>query len=109
MLGARLAGEQHQLLGADTLRIDVDHQLQSGLLELAEPEVGHLDLPLLGGRQDDAGIRKGRDRTHLCLLDLGPCQHTDPLEDVRAELPLFGSKHNRDPLSPVARPTREAG
>src|ERR1019366_208782 len=34
MLGARLAGEHHDLLGADTLRIDVHDDLQTRLLEL---------------------------------------------------------------------------
>jgi hypothetical protein len=43
MLGAGLAGKHHELLGADTLGVDVDDDLQPRLLELREAEVGHFD------------------------------------------------------------------
>ena len=78
MLGARLAGKQHELLRADAVGVHVDDDLEPGLLELGEAEVGDLDLALLGRGEDDAGLRERRGRARLRLLDLGLRQHVGP-------------------------------
>ena len=58
VLGAELAREEHELLRADAVGVDVDDDLQADLLEPAEAEVGDLDRGPLGGRQDDAGVAR---------------------------------------------------
>ena len=60
VLGADLAREQDELLRAHAVRVDVDDDLHAGLLEPAEPEVGHLDRVSLVGREDDAGVGQHR-------------------------------------------------
>ena len=60
VLGARLVREEHELLGADALRVHVDDDLQPDLVEASQPEVGHLDRLALGGREDDARLGEHR-------------------------------------------------
>src|SRR5919106_3833077 len=66
MLGARLSGEEDELLRADPLGVHVGHEHEPRLLEVGEPEVGDLDrLPLLrvehdaGLLEDDGGAGPG--------------------------------------------------
>src|SRR4051812_34157317 len=56
VLRAQLAGEEHELLRADAFGVHVDDELEAGLLEPPEPEVGDLDLLPLRRRQDDARL-----------------------------------------------------
>ena len=44
MLGARLTREEHQLLGTHAVRVDVDDEFESDILEVAEAEIRHLDM-----------------------------------------------------------------
>ena len=66
MLGARLAREEHELLGADALGVDVDDDLEPDVVELREPEVRHLDVRAFERSQDDAGLCEDRRRTVPC-------------------------------------------
>src|SRR5439155_20785676 len=55
VLRTDLAREEHELLRAHPLGVHVGQELQPGLLESAEPEIGHLDRVPLGGCEHDAG------------------------------------------------------
>jgi hypothetical protein len=79
VLGAGLAREEHKLLGADTVCVDVDHQLQTGALELVQAEVGYFDVSRFFGSQRDPdtgeiftrlplGPIKLFSTDHMCLL-----------------------------------------
>ena len=50
MLRAGLMRKHHQFLGAHPLRVDVGDDFEPGLLQLAQPEIRHLNSPLLLGR-----------------------------------------------------------
>ena len=58
MLGARLAREEHELLGADAVRVHVDDELEPDLVEARQTEVGDFDRLALGRVQHDAGFGK---------------------------------------------------
>ena len=75
MLGAGLVREEDQLLGADTLGVDVDDELEADLLELAQAEVGDLDRGDLAGRQGDPGGGQRRSGLLASVLDLALRQH----------------------------------
>ena len=44
VLGAGLAREKDKLLGADPVRVDVDHELQPGAVQLIKAEISHFDI-----------------------------------------------------------------
>ena len=69
MLGTRLAREEHELLGADALRVHVHDDLEADLVEPRETEVRHLDVRAFVRGQDDSGLGQNR-RTH------GPSLHS---------------------------------
>src|SRR5438874_11263256 len=56
VLRTTLVREQHKLLRADAIRVHVDDNLQSDLVEPAQTEVSDLDLLALSRRQHDAGL-----------------------------------------------------
>jgi hypothetical protein len=64
------AREEHELLRADPLRVDVDDDLQADLVEAAETEVRNLDPLALGRREHDAGVGEYRGRALAGPLDL---------------------------------------
>ena len=76
VLWAGLAREQDEFLGAAAVGVDVDQQLQPGLGQPAQTEVGDLDLGPLGGGERDAcriedggrTLAAGRDQflCHVC-------------------------------------------
>src|SRR5919199_312079 len=53
VLRAGLVREEHQLLGAVVVGVDVGDELQALALQLAKPQVGDLDRRLLVRRQND--------------------------------------------------------
>ncbi len=67
VLGAHLVREEDKLFRAHALRVHVDDDLQSRLLQTAEAEVGHLDRLALGGGEDDPRVGEHRRRTLACL------------------------------------------
>jgi hypothetical protein len=69
VLRTRLTREEHQLLGAAPVGVDVDDELQPRLLEAVEAEVGHLDLPALGLGEGDAHGVEGRGGALACGRD----------------------------------------
>src|SRR5262249_40134831 len=58
-------GEEHELLRADALGVDVDDELEADVPETRKPEVGDLDRRSLGRREDDPGLRQRRRRPPL--------------------------------------------
>src|SRR5574340_252014 len=79
MLGAGLPRQQHQLLRAVAIGVDVDHEFEPGVPEIAEPEVGHLEVRSLLRRQHQAGrLQHGRG-PRLRLLELLSGQHATRL------------------------------
>ena len=56
VLRTDLAREHRDLLRGDPLRVHVDDDLQAGLLQLRQAEVGNLDRGALGIRQHDSRL-----------------------------------------------------
>ena len=75
VLGAGLAREEHELLRADALRVDVDDDLETDLVEAGEAEVRHLDARELVRSEDDPGPGESRGRPLSRSLDLVPREH----------------------------------
>lgn len=76
MLRAGLAGEHHDLLGADALGVDVDDDLQPRSIELSEAEVGHFDAVALFIGEDEPRLSEQLCRPPPRVLDLIVCQHS---------------------------------
>ena len=86
MLRARLAREEHELLGADALRVHVHDDLEADLVEPRETEVGHLDARALRRGQDDSGLGENRSRTVPRCRRLRRCVSTvERYFDTRAD------------------------
>ena len=85
VLGTRLTREEHELLGADALRVDIDDDLEPDLVELREAEVGHLDRAAFVRRQHDSGLGK------RCRRSLSRCTELLSREHVRAPALLRAS------------------
>src|SRR5215216_3589546 len=80
MLRAGLAWEEHKLFGTDPVCVDVDHQLQAGIVQLIQTEICHLDVGCLfwcnnnpGAGKVFPGLLLGGVKLffadHLCLLN----------------------------------------
>ena len=77
VLGARLAREEHELLGADTVGVHVDDQLEPDLVEPREAEVRDLEVTTLLLGQDDAALGERRGRTRPRCTELVLREHPD--------------------------------
>jgi hypothetical protein len=75
MLRARLARPQDELFRAVPVGVDVDEELQTGLGQPRETEVGDLDGLSLLGREDDAGLGEPVYRVRLSLTELALVDH----------------------------------
>ena len=82
VLGAHLAGEEDELLRTDALGVHVDDELQPNLLELSEPEVGHLDRVTFRRGEHDPSVREHRGRP-LARLTVGQSRTASPLPAER--------------------------
>jgi len=84
VLGAGLVREQHQLLRADALRVDVDDDLGAEMFEVAQAEVDHLDLRPFRRRdhQPGCGEHLGGAITRLSNLSCGQHGVLRPLSHV---------------------------
>ena len=91
VLGAGLGGQQHHLLGADTVGIDIHHQLQTDLIHLAETEVCNLHIRLLLIGEDDVRLFKIREGTGYLFIVLMLCHNVFlPYLDSIFSISLFG-------------------
>ena len=70
VLRTDLAGEKDQFLGAVAVVVFVDDDLQAHMPEVAEPQVGHLDVVLLQGGEPDAGLAEQLERPGPGLGDV---------------------------------------
>src|SRR5437667_7203172 len=82
VLRAGLARQEHELLRADTLGVDVDDELQPDLVEPAEAEVGDLDLLALGVCENDPRLGEHR-RRRLARLRFGQSRTASPVSAER--------------------------
>ena len=72
VLGAPLVREQDEFLRAHSIGVHVDDDLQSDLVEPAQPEVRDLDVPALIRRQHNAGLDE-HGRRPLARLRISHC------------------------------------
>ncbi len=56
VLGTRLMREEDQFLRADSIRVHINNDLQSRLLELAQAEIRYFDIPGFIRPQHDPGL-----------------------------------------------------
>ena len=69
MLGAGLIGQEHHLLGAYPLGVDIGHDLQTDGIQLIQIPVHDLHVRLLGiGQYDTRFFIHSKGFFHLCLI-----------------------------------------
>jgi hypothetical protein len=78
VLRTGLPREQHQLLRAVAIGVDVRDQLEPGVLEVPEPEIGDLDARSFLRRDRESRPVEHLSRSTPRVFDFGSSQHRDP-------------------------------
>ena len=75
VLGAGLAREEDQLLGAIAVSVDIHHQFEAGLFKFAQAQLGHFDILALFRSDDNPSLRQHSGSAFLGQLHLTTRDH----------------------------------